>query len=165
MSITAIGCFSDSGSSEESASSGKESVGAPTSETVQVWLDKYDEKTVTLENSEFSDYEWTSKDETVVKVVNGKLVAQGEGQTQVVATKGNHTVTIEVTVADSGAKPRIELEDVVVYEGIETVLTPSIQYNGETLDATLEYVLSVEDDTVASVDGLKVTVRIIKTYN
>lgn len=126
-------------------------------ETVDVWLDRYDEKTVQLESGEFSRFTWKTTNEKVVTVVNDKLSAMGEGTAVVTGTKDECIVTLNVTVNDSGAKPRIVCEDVEVYKTTETVLKPALSYNGEILDVNVEFTATVEDQAFATYQGLNVT--------
>lgn len=124
---------------------------------LSAWLDRYDEKTITLENGNASDYEWQSADETIVTVENLKLVAKSEGQTTVTGTKTGEKVIIDVTVNDSGAVPRASLDEVVAYAGAQTTVTPKLTYNGAAVEANVEYTYKIKDESVATVSGNVVT--------
>ena len=124
---------------------------------LSAWLDRYDEKTITLENGNASDYEWQSADETIVTVENLKLVAKSEGQTTVTGTKTGEKVIIDVTVNDSGAVPRASLDEVVAYAGAQTTVTPKLIYNGAAVEANVEYTYKIKDESVATVSGNVVT--------
>ena len=126
-------------------------------ETLSVWLDRYDEKTIELESGKFSEFEWTTSNDKVVEIKGDKLSATGEGTAEVKGTNDRYLVTLNVTVTDSGARPRVALDDVETYESVETTITPAVSYNGEIIEVDADFTATVEDPSVATCDGLKVT--------
>ena len=134
-----------------------------TSETQDVWLQRYEERPIEVSKGTAADYEWTSSDESVVTVENGKLIAQSTSRETVTVTgkSSSHTVIINVRrVNDTAGKPEILIEDFTVYIGIETQMEPQISYNGSIVDTsayTLTYTATAGDPAFLSADGLKVT--------
>ena len=131
--------------------------GGKKEETLSVWLDRYDEKTIELESGKFSEFEWTTSNDKVVEIKGDKLSATGEGTAEVKGTNDRYLVTLNVTVTDSGARPRVALDDVETYESVETTITPAVSYNGEIIEVDADFTATVEDPSVATCDGLKVT--------
>ena len=124
---------------------------------MSVWLDRYEEKTIEVEDRNATDYSWTSENQSVVTVSGTKLIAQSEGKTTVTGKKSGEQVVIEVTVSDSGAVPRASLGVVTAYVGTETTVVPELTYNGTKLDAEVEWTFKVRDTAVATVNGNAVT--------
>ena len=121
------------------------------------WLDRYEEKAIALEEGSASDYEWTTGDGAIVTVENGKLVAQGVGETKVTGTKKGYKAVITVKVNDSGAVPHIVFDDVLTYVGVARTITPEVTYNGEKVEVSLDYSLSVRNADIATASGMTVT--------
>lgn len=121
------------------------------------WLDRYEEQAITLEEGSASDYEWTTGNAEVVTVENGKLVAQGKGETEVTGTRKGYKAIITVKVNDSGATPHIVFDEVTTYVGASYTIAPEITYNGEKVDVNLDYSLSVRNADIATFSGMTVT--------
>ena len=124
---------------------------------LSVWLDRYEEKVIELDNGNASEYSWTSADESIVKVNKFTLVAQSEGKTTVTGKKSGSNVTIDVTVNDSGAVPRASLSDIVAYVGGQTEVSPKVTYNGAEVAANVEWSFEIKDQSIATIAGSAVT--------
>lgn len=135
------------------------SCGCGKSESVereQLWLDRYEEKVIVLKDGDANDYKWTSSDVNVVTVENGKIIAQNTGTVEVTGKSGNKKVIYTIKVNDSGAEPRIDFDAVIAYVDVVLPICPKITYNGQSLDADLEYKVKVADTSVAESSGLSV---------
>ncbi len=129
----------------------------------EVWLQRYEEQEIEISKGNFEDYKWTSSDESVVTVENGKLVAQKTSKDPVTVVGKKFLKTINITVKrvnDTAGKPKIVLDDSVSYLGLETELSPKIVYDGKEMDVSLHpitYQAEAGNTELASVDGVKVT--------
>lgn len=136
--------------------------GAKANETYDVWLQRYEEKPIEIKNGVYTDYEWTSSDESIVTVENGKLIAQKTSKDgAVVVGKGKHgTITINVKrINDTVGKPYIQLQDSVAYVGFKVKLNPVILYNNVEVDVSghnLVYNLNIDDTSIVEADGIEV---------
>ena len=91
---------------------------------------------------------WSSSDETVVTVADGKLLAQMAGESTITATYGELTATCKVSVSFGNMYPSIDFEN-----GMEETLTTNTaekvnfaaktKFNGKVFsDGTFSYTLS-----------------------
>lgn len=132
-------------------------------EHYDVWLQRYEEQEIQISDGAFSDYEWTSSDESAVTAENGKLIAHKTSKDPVTITGKGKKKTIIITVKkvnDTAGKPKILQNDFTAYVGIEKELSPKIMYNGKQADVTslsLTYSVSAEDSALIKADGLKIT--------
>ena len=135
---------------------------ARTSETQEIWLQRYDEKIIEVKRGNVDDYRWQSSDDSVVIVENGKLIAQKTSTEPVTVTGKSFLRNVNIVVKrinDTAGKPKIVLEDSRAYVGIDKKLSPKIVYNGTEMDTSthqLKYTSSIGDTKVALSDGLTV---------
>ncbi len=123
-------------------------------------LDMYDElkltalakdKTGVLEDAQ---YEWSSGDEDVAVVDNGKVTPCGEGETDIkVKISDNVYSTCRVTVHDSGARPELNISntDLTFNLNGEKTVTAALMYKGKRC-ADAQIVFTPENDDIVSVD-------------
>lgn len=122
-----------------------------------VWLDRYEEKDITLNKGEISNLTCVSNNEQIVTVENGRLIAQGEGKTTVVVSDGKASEKIEVRVNDSGVKPKIGFDEFNVYFNVPTEIPQYVNYVGKSMETKIDYSISFEDNSLMSVDGNMLT--------
>lgn len=126
----------------------------------QYWIGSYAEVEVELTTGDAKDLEWSSADETVVKVEDGLLIAQGadaeDRSTTVTVSNGKDSETITVSVVSEG-KPKIELADVFMYSGATLVLEPSVVYSEAKVEKSFTYTVTSADTSVVTADGLTLT--------
>jgi hypothetical protein len=127
--------------------------GAFALEKTEYWLDRYEEIVVELTEGDSNALTWTSADESIVTVENGKLIAQGKGKTTVSVSNGKQTQTLSITVRNSGVKPKIGFSELNAYIGVETEIPSLLNYAGKDMYTTLEYNLELEDESYLSVNG------------
>lgn len=122
------------------------------------WLDRYEEKVITLEGvSNPETLSWKSLDNNVVSINNGKLIAEGVGETTVTSSIRGHKYVIEVKVFDSGVSPTIRLEEDTFYKDVTTVIEPYISYNGDKYTPNITYNFESSNESILKIDGLNVT--------
>ena len=132
-------------------------------DTQEVWLQRYEEQEIRLSKGSFEDYKWTSSDESVVTVENGKLVAQKTSADPVTVVGKKFLKTINITVKrvnDTAGKPKIVLEDSVAYVGLETAITPKVVYDGKEMDVSahpISYKSEAGNTELVATNGVKVT--------
>ncbi len=99
---------------------------------------------------------WTSSDETVATVVDGKITAVGDGTATITATAGSKTATITVKVKDPGKATAIALDktETTLIKGNTLTLTLTTTPAGSRYDS-LTWTSS--DETVATVANGVVT--------
>ena len=124
------------------------------------WLDRYEEMVVELEKGNSLALTWKSNNTAIVTVESGKLIAQGKGKTTVTVTDGKKTEEINVTVRNSGVKPKIGFTELNAFMGVETEIPGLLNYAGKDMETSINYVLTLEDDTYLkvndnTVEGLK----------
>ncbi len=118
-------------------------------DTEKVWLDRYEEKNITVESGDPKKLKWKSSDVKVVTVEEGRLSAQGVGTATVTVSSGFKKETIQVQVSDSGSLPSISCEDFDAYQDAEIPIPAQIKYNGEVTDITVSYTADIERSTIA----------------
>ena len=82
---------------------------ADSEERYDVWLQRYEEQEIQISEGVFSDYEWTSSDESAVTAENGKLIAHKTSKDPVTITGKGKKKTINITVKkvnDTAGKPK-----------------------------------------------------------
>ncbi len=119
-------------------------------------LDRYESGTLvaTVDGSSNSAIVWSSSNPSVASVTDGRVVACGEGTTDITATYGTQTATCSVTVEDSGIVPTLSLgnADVAMLKDGEYSIDARVVYKNEiTTDATFTY--TVEDSAYATVSN------------
>ena len=136
----------------------------------QIWMDRYDEKTIFLKSGNAEKLNWVSSDKKVVTVDKGRLSAEGVGNAKITVFSGLKKETVNVSVNDSGSLPTIECEDFDAYQDAEIEIPAAIKYNGEITDIKVDYIAEIIDTSVAEyADGkikgisLGQTSAIIKT--
>ena len=122
----------------------------------QITLDKANDCTLLANVVGISDaVVWTSSDETVATVENGKVVALAVGEAEITATAGAFSAKCTVVVVDNGVVPAMsdfdgELE---LLKGKNLDAAPVILFAGsekDSADAQLTY--TVADPSVATID-------------
>ena len=87
------------------------------------------------ENTELSNYTWSTSDDSVATVNNGVITAVGEGVATISATLNNETEQCAITVSYSRVIPVVKLNVVnnqlKLYEDVTYRLFPEIEYNGQ----------------------------------
>ena len=116
-------------------------------------MDRYEEVVVELEKGDISALTWTSADENIVTVEDGRLIAQGKGKTTVSVSDGKTTENITVTVRNSGVKPKIGFTELNAYIGVATEIPGLLNYGGKDMYANIQYTVDFEDDSYIQVDG------------
>ena len=97
------------------------SINAYTSETL----------TATLTNSE-EIIDWTSSNEEVAKVIDGKVVAVGVGSATITVSAGDVSASCEVTVTENSAPIFTEISDTLsIIKGKTKTLDTEMTLNGE----------------------------------
>lgn len=122
----------------------------------EFWLDRYEEVEVELEKGNRLALTWTSNDTAIVTVESGRLIAQGKGKTTVSVTDGKKTEEIKVTVRNSGVKPKIGFTELNAFMGVETEIPGLLNYAGKDMEASINYTLTLEDDSYLKVNGNKI---------
>lgn len=122
----------------------------------QITLDKSNDYTLQCAVVGISDpVVWSSSDESVATVENGKVIALAAGDVEIIATAGNFSAKCAVKVVDNGVVPAMqaygydfEIRRTNTYE-----VRPTILFAGmvkDVSDAQLTY--EVADSTVATID-------------
>ena len=98
---------------------------------------------------------WTSSDNTVASVDNGKVTAKKAGTATITATAGGKSATATVTVTEASTETTISLNktSLTLEVGQEETLTATVTPSGTAVTWTSS------DNTVASVDNGKVTAK------
>ena len=118
------------------------SINAYTSETL----------TATLTNSE-EIIDWTSSNEEVAKVIDGKVVAVGVGSATITVSAGDVSASCEVTVTENSAPIFTEISDTLsIIKGKTKTLDTEMTLNGEEFsDVTYSFVVETSDKEIVSV--------------
>jgi pullulanase len=118
--------------------------------TKQITATVKDQKGRTMVNETI---EWTSSNEAVATVLNGKVTAVHNGTTTITAKAGSAVTTIEVTVATLVPTTIAIQGDKSVYETYSTQLTAEVkdQFGQEILGSKVNW--STSDQSIAMVDG------------
>ena len=122
-------------------------------------LDDYGNETLTATvkdaqgNPSTETVVWTSSDETVAKVTNGAVQAQGKsGSATITATAGEISATCTVSVEAMGKLPQVSgLSDISIIVGAEESVTPKVNYGKDQEEAQFTY--TVANTEIATVDA------------
>ena len=133
------------------------------SESLKIWLDRYDEADVVLVKGDKNALTWTSADERIVTVDKGRVIAQGKGVTTVTVADKKYKTDITVTVRDSKIPPRLDFTEINAYLDNEVKLPQYVKYGAKTYESDLQYSVNIEDSSFASfadnrIKGLKLGV-------
>ena len=133
------------------------------SESLKIWLDRYDEADVVLVKGDKNALTWTSADERIVTVDKGRVIAQGKGVTTVTVADKKFKTDIAVTVRDSKIPPRLDFTEINAYLDNEVKLPQYVKYGAKTYESDLQYSVNIEDSSFASftdnrIKGLKLGV-------
>lgn len=128
-------------------------------------LDRYGEDLLTAETLGSDVLEWTSSDDSIVIVSDGKVIAMGEGSATVTATiSGTQAFdSCAVTVTQASELPLLTLDktEVSILKGNSLKVTPTLTYRGNTLaDAEFSFATDAEVTVTVGEDG---TVNGLKT--
>ncbi len=93
----------------------------------------------------------TVKDESVAKLVGGKIIGLSAGETSI--SFEGHSSTLSVKVNETGDVPFLSLgqSSLSLFEGSSYTLSPSLTYKGKAVEAAFSYTLS--DSGVANVSS------------
>ena len=118
------------------------SINAYTSETL----------TATLTNSE-EIIDWTSSNEEVAKVIDGKVIAVGVGSATITVSAGDVSASCEVTVTENSAPIFTEISDTLsIIKGKTKTLDTEMTLNGEEFsDVTYSFAVETSDKEIVSV--------------
>ena len=117
-----------------------------------VWLDRYEEADIQF--SEKRDgLNYTSSDESVVTVSNGRLFAQGKGTAVVKVSDGTTELSVNVKVRDSGVKPVFSFRSFEAYLNCDTSLPQEVSYNGKAMSTSIVYSVTITDTSVAKYEN------------
>lgn len=118
----------------------------------KITLELYESAELTAASSS-TELSWSSSDESVVTVNDGKLFACGEGVAEVTVSAGDKSVKCEVTVIASDDVPVLELSHsaVAVDAGNAVYIECNVFYKGEKANA--EVVFDSSDAGVATIGG------------
>ena len=108
--------------------------------------------TATLSNSD-EIIDWTSSNEDVAKVINGKVIALGVGSATIAATAGNISASCEVTVTEGDAPVFTEISDSLsIIKGRTKALDTEMTLNGEEFSGlTYSFAVEAGDEAIVSV--------------
>ena len=100
---------------------------------------------------------WTSSDPTIATVSNGVVTSLAEGDVTITATVGEYSATCMLAITSSGAYPVLSVDkgNEVVTLGESLTVTPKLEYKGEIVDASYEYVSS--NSSVATITNGEIT--------
>ena len=106
------------------------------------------QETIAPSNAKFKTVSWTSSNESIVSVVNGKVTALKEGSATITVTTDDEfkTATCEVIVTKKGPEILLDREEYSVVVGKS--ITPIV-----TLKNIDDYTLEIKNNTYASVDN------------
>ncbi len=112
-------------------------------------LEAYDDYLITLPDGE-TGVTWSSSNESVAKVVDGKICCLGKkGEVVITAKQGKKEGKCTVKVVDSGLSPRLQGGDLVCYvNGLSTV-DLEIRYNENYYTEYTVKSITVDDTTIA----------------
>lgn len=103
---------------------------------------------------------WSSDNEGVLAVdQSGKLTALGAGDATVTATVGTLSDSVTISVSNE-YEPLLHANeplDVVMYKGTEYSPAPSVTYKGNAVTDEIEYVYTIDNESVATVTNGRIT--------
>lgn len=160
MAVT--GCSGKQGSVTPTTDNGSGTAAKPAEQYVelnesQIILDKSNDYTLQCTVVGVSDpVVWSSSDENVATVENGKVIALAAGDAEIIATAGSLSAKCTVKVEDKGVVPAMsnysydfEIRRTNTYDVSPTILFAGLTKN--VSDAVLTY--EVADSTVATIDA------------
>ena len=112
-------------------------------------IERFDSVELEL-GEDVKDVTWSSSDESVATIEDGKLVGLKAGTTVITAVKGNEKQEQKISVVDNGKKPTINVDYLPVMRGSEYKLDTKAYFNGLQLDNTT-FTYSVANTAVASI--------------
>ena len=128
-------------------------------------LEQYETLTLTAEVVGSSDEViWTSGDNEIASVQNGKVTALKAGQVTITASVGGKKATCEVTVTALSQAPRIVMSDIEVSVDKDQTypIDAYVLYKNEKIEATLEFSLkdgATENIAEVSYQNEKISVK------
>ena len=126
-------------------------------DSLNIWLDRYEECDIKLAKGDINKLTITSNDESVVSVEKQRLIAQGKGETTVTISNGKDKVNITVKVRQSGVKPVFAFNSLEAYIGYDYELPQEISLNGNTFKTTIKYEVTIEDESIVKYENNKLT--------
>lgn len=119
-----------------------------------LWLDRYGEMDLPIVG-ETANLVYVTNDPNVATVENGRVFAQGKGETDITASDGTTTLTFHVKVRDSGVRPTILFRELEAYLNDEIALPQQVSYNGEAMDTTIAYEFDIADESIVTFENGK----------
>ena len=145
----AVGCQDDS-----SSSAGGDNAPSYQLSYTSKAIKRFEYFTLFLDGAD-GEVEWSSSDESIVTVQNGKIFGVGKGHATVYAKIGGETYACVVSVQDAGKTPFVKIDlvhgTVVLTQSAEYTLRPYISYESESYDDGAFTFLS-SDETKVLVD-------------
>ena len=106
--------------------------------------------TVLPEDTTYPEVVWTSSDESVATVDNGRIIVNGAGQVTIKATNGGHEASCDIRISAPVRGISIKETAISLFEGgiyrLAPLFNPVFAENRETI-------WSSSDDDVATIDG------------
>lgn len=128
-------------------------------------LDRFGEATLIAETQEGETLEWSSSNESIVKVDEGRVEAAGVGSAVVTVKIAGTSIsdTCTVTVTDAAELPLLTLDkaSIAVLKGGSLTVVPSVTYRGVKVEDEIAYTWKVDDETIATVsDGVVTGIKV-----
>ena len=133
-------------------------------------LPLYGEYTLEKADENLNDIVYVSSDESVLEVKDGELFAKKTGEITLTATWREEKQTQKITVADDGARPVIQAEDLPLVVGSTFKAEPKISFNGVQYEgATFTYAsnnacVKVEGSTLTAVASGSAEISVSASY-
>ena len=146
----------------------KKDTGVLTLSRTEVTLKQYESTTITAEKTDIPEETaivWSTSDDTIVAVADGKISALAVGEAVVTATAGKYKAECSVTVTESDVAPTLTLSDTELScEQGETVeVTATVKWGEEDVTEKTEFLWSSDDEdgqlAVLTQDGKKATLE------
>lgn len=115
-------------------------------------LDAYESKELII-NSDTDNVLFVANDESIIKIVDNKIVALKKGETKVDAkVNGKTYASIDVYVNDDSMVPFLKTDEktVNIFTDSSYVVTPNVIFKGTIQDATYKY--DIANASIAAVD-------------
>ena len=115
-------------------------------------LDAYESKELII-NSDTDNVLFVANDESIIKIVDNKIIALKKGETKVDAkVNGKTYASIDVYVNDDSMVPFLKTDEktVNIFTDSSYVITPNVIFKGTIQDATYKY--DIANASIATVD-------------